>query len=67
SSEGLDTVVVERWAIGGQANTSSRIENYLGFPNGISGAELTRRAYDQARKFKAELLTATEVDFIRLD
>ncbi|HEY3578290.1 MAG TPA: FAD-dependent oxidoreductase [Gaiellaceae bacterium] len=53
ASEGLDTLVVESTALGGQAGSSSRIENYLGFPAGISGAELTGRAVSQARKFGA--------------
>jgi thioredoxin reductase (NADPH) len=53
SSEGLSTLVVERFAPGGQAGTSARIENYLGFPTGLTGAELTRRATLQARKFGA--------------
>jgi thioredoxin reductase (NADPH) len=57
SSEGLRTVLVEGRALGGQAGTSSRIENYLGFPAGISGAELAARARLQAQKFGAELLT----------
>jgi thioredoxin reductase (NADPH) len=57
SSEGLRTVLVEGGALGGQAGTSSRIENYLGFPAGISGAELAARARLQAEKFGAELLT----------
>jgi thioredoxin reductase (NADPH) len=52
-SEGLRTLVAERWAPGGQAGTSTRIENYLGFPTGISGAELTRNATLQARRFDA--------------
>lgn len=56
ASEGLSTVLVEREAIGGQAGTSSRIENYLGFPNGISGAELAERARQQAVKFGVEIL-----------
>jgi thioredoxin reductase (NADPH) len=56
ASEGLRTVLVEREAIGGQAGTSSRIENYLGFPNGISGAELAERARQQAVKFGVEIL-----------
>ena len=56
SSEGLSTVVVEEWAPGGQAGTSCRIENYLGFPEGISGAELAERARHQAEKFGAEIL-----------
>ena len=57
SSEGLDTLVVEGTALGGQAGSSSRIENYLGFPAGISGAELTSRAVSQARKFGARPAT----------
>ena len=61
ASEGLRTVLVERLATGGQAGQSSRIENYLGFPNGVSGAQLTGRARRQAAKFGAEILTAREV------
>jgi thioredoxin reductase (NADPH) len=61
ASEGLRTVLVERTATGGQAGQSSRIENYLGFPDGVSGAQLTDRARRQANKFGAELLTAREV------
>jgi thioredoxin reductase (NADPH) len=57
ASEGLDTLVVEGRALGGQAGTSRRIENYLGFPAGISGAELTTRAITQARKFSARTAT----------
>jgi thioredoxin reductase (NADPH) len=57
ASEGLDTLVVEDSALGGQAGTSQRIENYLGFPAGISGTELTSRAATQARKFDARLAT----------
>ena len=60
ASEGLRTVVVERLTFGGQAGASSRIENYLGFPSGLSGADLARRATTQARRFRAELLTAQE-------
>jgi thioredoxin reductase (NADPH) len=56
-SEGLRTVLVEREAPGGQAGQSSRIENYLGFPTGLSGSDLARRATDQARRLGAELLT----------
>ncbi|MFP3914497.1 MAG: FAD-dependent oxidoreductase [Actinomycetota bacterium] len=67
SSEGLDTVMVERWTVGGQAGTSSRIENYLGFPAGISGSDLTRKALDQALKFDTEVLTAAEAVAIRLE
>ena len=58
ASEGLSTLVLETKAPGGQAGSSSRIENYLGFPNGISGPELASRAVDQAEKFGAELLIA---------
>ncbi len=61
ASEGLRTLVVERKAPGGQAGMSSRIENYLGFPGGVSGAELARRAVTQARRFGVEILTAQEV------
>jgi thioredoxin reductase (NADPH) len=61
ASEGLRTVLVERTATGGQAGQSSRIENYLGFPDGVSGAQLTDRARRQAAKFGAEVLTACEV------
>jgi thioredoxin reductase (NADPH) len=61
ASEGLRTVLVERTATGGQAGQSSRIENYLGFPNGVSGAQLTDRARRQAAKFGAEVLTTREV------
>ena len=60
ASEGLKTVLIERWAIGGQAGSSPKIENYLGFPQGISGADLAERARDQARKFGAEILLARE-------
>jgi thioredoxin reductase (NADPH) len=61
ASEGLRTVLVERKATGGQAGQSSRIENYLGFPDGVSGAQLTDRARRQAQKFGAEVLTARDV------
>jgi thioredoxin reductase (NADPH) len=61
ASEGLRTVLVERQATGGQAGQSSRIENYLGFPDGVSGAQLTDRARRQAHKFGAEVLTARSV------
>jgi thioredoxin reductase (NADPH) len=60
ASEGLKTVLIEKNAIGGQAGSSSRIENYLGFPKGISGAELADRAREQAYKFGAEILIARE-------
>ena len=59
TSEGLHTLVIEPEAPGGQAGSSSRIENYLGFPSGLSGADLARRAYVQASRFKAEFLTQT--------
>lgn len=61
ASEGLRTVLVERRATGGQAGQSSRIENYLGFPDGVSGAQLTDRARRQATRFGAEILSAREV------
>jgi thioredoxin reductase (NADPH) len=61
ASEGLRTVLVERLATGGQAGQSSRIENYLGFPDGVSGAQLTSRARRQAARFGAEVLTTREV------
>src|SRR5580692_11043383 len=61
ASEGLRTVLVERTATGGQAGQSSRIENYLGFPDGVSGAQLTDRARRQATKFGAEILTTRDV------
>jgi thioredoxin reductase (NADPH) len=61
ASEGLRTMLLERGAIGGQAGQSSRIENYLGFPSGIAGGDLARRASAQARRFGAELLLTSEV------
>ncbi|MEU6476780.1 FAD-dependent oxidoreductase [Streptomyces sp. NPDC047017] len=67
ASEGLRTVLVERSATGGQAGQSSRIENYLGFPDGVSGAQLTDRARRQAAKFGAEILTAREVTGLEID
>jgi thioredoxin reductase (NADPH) len=60
-SEGLNTVLIEKRAPGGQAGTSSRIENYLGFPKGLSGAELSRRAITQATRFGIEFLSPQEV------
>ena len=66
SSEGLKTLLVEKRAPGGQAGTSSRIENYLGFPNGLSGSDLTRRAIAQAKRLGAEFLAPVEVASIRL-
>jgi thioredoxin reductase (NADPH) len=65
ASEGLRTIVVEREAPGGQAGTSSRIENYLGFPSGVSGDELASRALQQARRLGAEILVTRSV--ARLD
>jgi thioredoxin reductase (NADPH) len=65
ASEGLKTLLVESDAPGGQAGTSSSIENYLGFPGGISGADLARRAAAQARRFGAEILAAQDVAEIR--
>jgi thioredoxin reductase (NADPH) len=61
ASEGLKTLLIERHSPGGQAGTSSKIENYLGFPSGLSGAELTRRAITQAERLGAEFLTPQEV------
>lgn len=61
ASEGLHTLVIEQQAPGGQAGMSSRIENYLGFPGGLSGSELARRAVTQARRFGVEILTAQRV------
>jgi thioredoxin reductase (NADPH) len=66
ASEGLSTVMIEREAPGGQAGTSSRIENYLGFPSGLTGAELARRAVAQAQRFGVELLSQ-EVTSVRID
>jgi thioredoxin reductase (NADPH) len=65
ATEGLRVVLVEQSAPGGQAGTSSRIENYLGFPNGVTGADLAQRAVAQARRFGAEILTPQEVTSIR--
>ena len=67
ASEGLRAAMIEREATGGQAGTSSRIENYLGFPNGISGADLARRATAQAERFGVEILTAQEVTSVRVE
>ena len=67
ASEGLKTVMVEREAPGGQAGQSSRIENYLGFPAGLSGSDLARRATDQARRLGAELLTVKEAVGLRVE
>jgi len=67
ASEGLRTVMIEREAPGGQAGTSSRIENYLGFPVGLSGGDLARRAVTQAKRFGVEILTPQEVTGIRVE
>ncbi len=64
ASEGLRSLVVERSTVGGQAGTSSRIENYLGFPNGISGDELSERAVKQASRFGAEIVVTREVESV---
>jgi thioredoxin reductase (NADPH) len=66
ASEGLKTLLIEREAPGGQAGTSSRIENYLGFPSGLSGADLARRAVAQATRFGAEILAPQEVQSLRI-
>lgn len=67
ASEGLTTVAIEREAPGGQAGSSSRIENYLGFPVGLSGGDLTRRAVTQARRFGVEILSPQEVVQVRVE
>lgn len=67
ASEGLKTLLLDRHSPGGQAGTSSRIENYLGFPTGVSGAELTRRAILQAQRLGAEFLAPVEVSEVTLD
>lgn len=67
ASEGLRTVLLEREAPGGQAGTSSRIENYLGFPSGLSGSDLAHRALTQARRFGVEVLTPVEVTHLEVD
>jgi thioredoxin reductase (NADPH) len=67
ASEGFRTVLIEKEATGGQAGTSSRIENYLGFPKGLSGADLARRATAQAQRLGAEILTAQEVTGVRVE
>lgn len=66
ASEGLRTLLIEKETTGGQAGTSSRIENYLGFPKGISGVDLARRATTQAARLGAEILTAQEVDSLEV-
>jgi thioredoxin reductase (NADPH) len=67
ASEGLRTAVIERHATGGQAGQSSRIENYLGFPKGISGRDLARRATAQAERLGAEIITAVEATEVRVE
>ena len=67
SSEGLSTLVVERESIGGQAGTTSLIRNYLGFPRGVSGADLAQRAYQQAWVFGTEMLLVREVSAVRAE
>jgi thioredoxin reductase (NADPH) len=67
ASEGLRTVMIERKAPGGQAGTSSRIENYLGFPVGLSGADLARRGVAQSQRLGAEMLSPQEVTGIRAE
>jgi thioredoxin reductase (NADPH) len=67
ASEGLKTVMIEREAPGGQAGMSSRIENYLGFPSGLSGADLARRAVAQAKRFGVEILAPQEATKLRVE
>jgi thioredoxin reductase (NADPH) len=67
ASEGLRTIVLDRHSPGGQAGSSSRIENYLGFPSGVSGSELTRRALAQAQRFGSEFLAPLEVTGVTVD
>jgi thioredoxin reductase (NADPH) len=67
ASEGLKTVMIERAAPGGQAGLSSRIENYLGFPSGLTGGDLTRRAVAQARRFGVEIVSPREATALRVD
>jgi thioredoxin reductase (NADPH) len=67
ASEGLSTLLIDKEATGGQAGTSSRIENYLGFPKGLSGADLARRATAQAQRLGAELMLAREVSGVRVE
>src|SRR5579871_1615275 len=67
ASEGLKTIMVEREAPGGQAGLSSRIENYLGFPSGLTGGDLTRRAVAQARRFGVEIVSPREATALRAD
>ncbi|CAN5708572.1 FAD-dependent oxidoreductase [soil metagenome] len=67
ASEGLRTIIIEQEAPGGQAGMSSRIENYLGFPEGLSGGELAQRAVAQAKRFGVEILAARQVEGLRVD
>ena len=67
ASEGLKTVMIEREAPGGQAGMSSRIENYLGFPTGLSGGDLARRAVAQAQRFGVEILSPQEAVSVRVE
>jgi thioredoxin reductase (NADPH) len=67
ATEGLKTLLLERSAPGGQAGMSSRIENYLGFPSGLTGADLARRAFTQAKRFGAEILSPQEAIGLRVD
>jgi thioredoxin reductase (NADPH) len=67
ASEGLSTVILEREAPGGQAGLSSRIENYLGFPSGLSGGDLARRAVTQARRFGVEIISPAEATGVRIE
>ncbi len=67
ASEGMRTLLLDRHSPGGQAGTSSRIENYLGFPNGVSGSDLTRRALAQAQRLGAEFLAPLEVTGVAID
>ncbi len=67
ASEGLSTLIIERQAPGGQAGSSSRIENYLGFPVGLSGGDLARRAVTQAKRFGVEILSPQEVTEVRVE
>src|SRR4029453_960182 len=67
ASEGLRTLLLDRHAPGGQAGSSSRIENYLGFPAGVSGSDLTRRALTQAQRLGAEMVVPLEVTGVSID
>src|SRR6201999_2690823 len=67
ASEGLKTIMVEREAPGGQVGLSSRIENYLGFPSGLTGGDRARRAVAQARRFGVEIVSPREVTALRVD